>query len=158
MAEELAIPDAEAVETPKPKGKALKFVLLLLIVGGIAAGGWTIVRARAGKTQAPPEDKVVSVLHLDNFVVNLADTDSRSFLRIGIDLGLTHVVAGEKEAVPIAVVRDTIFSVLSVWKSEDLLTIEGKNKLKETLVQTLKDRAPELGVREVYFTEFLVQR
>jgi len=34
----------------------------------------------------------------------------------------------------------------------------GKAILKERLATALRERAPELGVREIYFTEFLVQR
>jgi flagellar basal body-associated protein FliL len=34
----------------------------------------------------------------------------------------------------------------------------GKASLKEELTKALRLHAPELGVREVYFTEFLVQR
>ena len=84
------------------------------------------------------------------------------FLRVGIDLGLERSVAGhgEKEAaaLPTARVRDVILQVLSTYHSADLLAPEGKLKLKQELVKSLQAAAPELGVREVYITDFLVQR
>jgi len=48
--------------------------------------------------------------------------------------------------------------VLTVCKAEPLLTPEGKQQLKRNLLEALNRENPELGVREIYFTEFLVQR
>jgi flagellar basal body-associated protein FliL len=55
-------------------------------------------------------------------------------------------------------VRDTILGVLARAQPDEVLSREGKEKLKQELLQGLRARAPELGVQEVYFTEFLVQR
>jgi flagellar FliL protein len=116
---------------------------------------------KPGKDSRAPEVK--AVLHLESFVVNLADPEENRFLRVGVDLGLENPLpakegkGGEGE-VPTARVRDSILSVLSTWRSDDLLAAEGKQKLKEALVRELRKRVPELGVKEVYFTDFLVQR
>lgn len=101
-----------------------------------------------------------STLHLETFVVNLADEDGRTFLRIGIDLGLAKAPGKEKEneVTPVALVRDTILSVLMARTSGELANPEGKEKLKSDLMRTLVQRAPELKVQEIYFTEFLLQR
>jgi flagellar basal body-associated protein FliL len=48
--------------------------------------------------------------------------------------------------------------VLTAGKADALLTQEGKTQLKKNLVEALNHNVPELGVRDVYFTEFLVQR
>jgi flagellar FliL protein len=107
-------------------------------------------------------EQVKSVLHLESFVVNLADPEDNRFLRVGIDLGLENPVAAKgkegESAVPVARIRDSILAVLSTWHSDALLAPEGKQKLKQELVHALNDRVPELGVREIYFTDFLVQR
>jgi flagellar FliL protein len=102
-------------------------------------------------------------MHLEPFVVNLADPDENRFLRVGIELGLENPLSakgdkGGEGAVPIARIRDCILTVLSTWRSDALLAPEGKQKLKDDLVHALRGRVPELGVREVYFTDFLVQR
>ena len=95
--------------------------------------------------------------------VNLADPEENRFLRVGIDLGLENPLfakgnkAGEGE-VPTARIRDCILTVLSTWHSDALLAPEGKQKLKDELVKALRARVPELGVREIYFNDFLVQR
>jgi flagellar protein FliL len=106
--------------------------------------------------------RVRGVVHLESFVVNVADPGENRFLRVGIDLGLENAFLtkegkGRKGDLPIARIRDCILSVLSTWHSEALLAPEGKQKLKDELLRALRDKVPELGVREVYFTDFLVQ-
>jgi flagellar FliL protein len=95
--------------------------------------------------------------------VNLADPEETHFLRVTIDLGVDRLPPGSSEekstaAVPVGRVRDAILSVLTVCKAEPLLTTEGKTQLKKNLVDVLQKQVPEMRVREVYFTEFLVQR
>jgi flagellar basal body-associated protein FliL len=55
-------------------------------------------------------------------------------------------------------IRDSILTVLSQCKSDELLQPEGKLKLKRDLINALNHDVPVLQAREVYFTEFLVQR
>ena len=114
---------------------------------------------RDGDTIHAADGQIVrSALHLDTFVLNLADTQQRSYLRVGIDLGLGLEPKHPAEGYPIARVRDTILSVLATGKADDLVTAQGKMQLKQNLLSALQERVPELQVREVYFTEFLIQR
>jgi flagellar FliL protein len=115
----------------------------------------------AGDNSLGAADK--GIVHLEPFVVNLADPEENRFLRVGIDLGLEKPLPGKEgkggEAdVPAARIRDCILYVLSTWRSDALLASDGKQKLKDEILHALKDRVPELGVKEVYFTDFLVQR
>jgi flagellar protein FliL len=128
----------------------------------------TAVNLACKKSSAAPDDagkdshasQIKGVLHLDSFVVNLADTEENRFLRVGIDLGLGIPLSGKEGegGVPIARIRDCILVVLSTWRSDALLAPEGKQKLKDELLLALQDRVPELGVKEIYLTDFLVQR
>jgi len=95
--------------------------------------------------------------------VNLADPEETHFLRVTMDLGVDRLPPGSNEekataSIPVGRVRDSILSVLTVCKADPLLTSEGKAQLKKSLVDILQKQVPELGAREVYFTEFLVQR
>jgi flagellar basal body-associated protein FliL len=121
-----------------------------------ALGGWFWTTHRA-EPVAGAATSVRSTLHLETFVLNLADPGQRSYLRVGIDLGLGREI-GKNENAPVAEVRDTILSVLSEARVDDLLTAKGKAKLKQDLLQALQQRVPELAVEDVYFTEFLIQR
>jgi flagellar FliL protein len=132
---------------------------LVLILGG--AGGWFYLhQGKTAQASAPPTEQLHNV-HLEGFTVNLADAEENHFLRITIDLGLGRVPKAAKEGeseIPIARVRDAILTVLTAGKAEVLITTEGKAQLKRDVLAALQKSAPELDVREVYFTEFLVQR
>ncbi len=160
--------DTEPNSVASSKGKSFLIVAAALLVAALGAGFWLFFRSskqdaeKDGKGAKTP--RVTTVLHLENFVVNLADPEENHFLRIGIDLGLDYQAQGEGGdeeeggGVPLARVRDTILGVLTTWRSQALLLPEGKEKLKQELVRALRQRVPKLGVREVYFTDFLVQR
>ena len=137
------------------KGRGLRVAILLLVLAGVGIWFWT---SRGAEAAPEPATKVRSTLHLETFVLNLADTDQRSYLRVGIDLGLSREAKRGEELAPVAEVRDTILSVLSEARVDDLLTAKGKAKLKEDLLQALQQRLPGLAVHDVYFTEFLIQR
>ena len=132
------------------------FAVALLGVAGLSVWYGTS-RRKTTPAQTSGAAAVRSTLHLETFVLNLADTDQKSYLRVGIDLGLSEEVKHGEEP-PVAPVRDTILGVLGEAKVDDLLTAAGKAKLKQDLLRALRDRVPQIGVEEVYFTEFLIQR
>jgi flagellar basal body-associated protein FliL len=103
------------------------------------------------------EGAAESTLVLETFVVNLAGSGQRAYLRVGITLGVARPLPHNPADVPIALVRDTILSVLATAQPENLLREEGKRQLKEELLKALQEREPQMAVQNVYFTEFLVQ-
>jgi flagellar protein FliL len=154
--------------TPKRSGRRA-FATGAVLALGIGTGvWWGFVRPRdvnsASQEQAAPAR---TVLPLESFTVNLADPEEGRFLRITLALGVDGQLptisrsenkAVETGAVSMATVRDSILTVLAQCKSDQLLTPEGKTKLKADLLDSLNREVPALGAREVYFTEFLVQR
>jgi len=151
----------EQAEQPKKKGRSKSLIVLLVLANLVAAGGFLFWRRSVDRRypHAPEPPKVKEVVHLEGFVVNLADRDNHAFLRVGIDIGeYGSKKSGGEGLNPIPVMRDTILSVVSAYKADDLLTTDGKTKLKHELVAALQQRVPEAQVAEVYFTEFLVQQ
>jgi flagellar FliL protein len=132
-----------------PRGLVFSVLTWLLLALLAACGSARKVEAGSGQ--------VNGTLHLETFVLNLADRDQRSYLRVGIDLGLSREIPRGENA-PVGQVRDTILGVLAQSRVDDLLTAPGKLKLKQDLLQALQQRIPRLEVEEVYFTEFLIQR
>lgn len=146
-------------------GKLRKGVMAGAVVLLVAACAvWFLFHhsSSTARQKVKAEPTVRAVLHLDSFVVNLADPEGDRFLRVGIDLGITrepeeHSRAGQTET-PLARTRDTVLMILTTRDATALLTPAGKANLKDDLIKALGERVPELGVREVYFTEFLLQR
>jgi flagellar protein FliL len=167
-AEESREESAEQPQDASSKKSSLRLFLMigaaLLLLAG--AGGFLFSRRAKAATPKPAEDppaeakvEIKSVLHLETFTVNMADPEQKTYLRIGIDLGMGSVPKGEgKASAPTALVRDTILEVLMAAKPDDVTSPEGKAQLKQRLLDALQQRAPELDVREIYFTEFLMQR
>jgi flagellar basal body-associated protein FliL len=158
------MPDVQpgAVLETSPKKKKNKQWLAVALVLGLAATG-TYIGFRPEPSTSASEGAVESTLVLETFVVNISGANlgasnptQRGFLRVGITLGLAHPLP-HAEAAPIALVRDTILSVLATAQPEDLLKVDGKRALKEELLKALQEHAPQLAVQNVYFTEFLVQ-
>jgi flagellar basal body-associated protein FliL len=137
--------------------RGLTYVFLSAL-GLAVCFGFASCRGGESATPADGVSAVKSTLHLDTFVLNVADPEQRAYLRVGIDLGLNREPKHGEEPVPVAAVRDTILGVLSQTKVDDLLTPAGKTKLKDDLLRALQQKTPKLGVEEVYFTEFLIQR
>jgi flagellar FliL protein len=170
MAQPTTSPAAET--PPKPKSKKLLFVLvgLVLLLAGSGATWFFLVhgksaQAAGGKTEKPEKKDPEFTVHLDSFTVNLDDQDESHFLRVTMELGLGHALkgdvgkeGGDNSAFPTAQTRDTILSILSACKANDLLTPEGKAALKQRLLAALQQKVPEIDAHNVYFTEFLVQR
>lgn len=150
------MPTAQKAEA-EPSSRIGVFLFLPAILL-LAVGAW-FWGARGAEPEAPngQSGQVKSTLHLESFVLNLADPGQRSYLRVGVDLRLKRQLA-KGEDPPLGPVRDTILSVLGQSQADDLVTAPGKAKLKEQLLRALRDRVPGLGVEEVYFTEFLIQR
>jgi flagellar FliL protein len=145
--------------------RVLWMVAALTLVAGSSWFGCkhSSQRADAAGKKGPSVPTVKGVMHLEGFVVNLADPEGSSFLRVGIDLGLENPLPskgenGEGAGASTARVRDAVLGVLTTWRSDALLAPDGKQKLKADLLHAFHDRVPELGVREIYFTDFLVQR
>ena len=146
----------EAKRAPVSALRTIAWAVAALVLVALAALFWNARHTDAGASSVP-EGEAKGTLHLETFVLNLADPAQRSYLRAGIDLGLGREIAHGEDP-PVARVRDTILGVLEQERVEDLTTAEGKRKLKADLLQALQQRVPDLKVEEVYFTEFLIQR
>lgn len=154
---------------PKKGGFLKKLILLLMalaIVGGGAAGGfwwWQGQSAHAESAEPLPPTEPNAVLPLEPFVVNLADQAGSRFLRVSLRL---LVVAprgqrdlkelGENEVV-MARLRSALLELLSTKTADELVTAEGKDQLKREIVAQAAGILHEVEVRDVLFSEFVVQ-
>ncbi len=153
----------------KPKKSIVPLLLITLLAlsaGGFGAWFFALRPSKASKPK-PKEaavgepTKIKSVLHIESFVVNLADVSDTAFLRVAVDIGLEKELKKEdtdKQPETMPRIRDTLLDVLSSYQSPELLAVDGKVKLRVHLLQALQARVPEVGIKEIYFTDFLVQR
>ena len=155
----------EGGESPlaKAKGPLLLYVggaLVVLAVFGAAA--WMLAPRFLGSTaSAPPEHRpeapVKATVPLGSVVVNLGPPESRRYLKVGIELGVTAVKEAKEIEEKKAQVLDLIITVLSTTPIETLGSGEGRTALKKTLLERLHTELKIEAVSGVYFTEFLIQ-
>jgi flagellar basal body-associated protein FliL len=145
----------EADRAPARKKSKLPMAVAAVVIASLGGAGIFFWMSSARSTSAAGSGAVAFTLPLETFVVNLSGTE-RGYLRVGIALGLSRAPSHKGE-LPVALARDTILSVLSAVKAEELTPPDSKDKLKSQILRALKERAPQLGVADVYFTEFLVQ-
>jgi flagellar basal body-associated protein FliL len=153
------MPTVTKVRSKAPPSSRTGIIFSAILVALLGLGAWFWIAYRSGPGVSAEGNRAVkSSLHLEPFVLNLADREPRSYLRVGIDLGLGRELGKGENASPVGPVRDAIVGVLAQSQVDALLTVKGKAKLKEDLLQALQERVPGLEVEEVYFTEFLIQR
>ncbi len=155
-------------------------VAVSVAVATLGVGGGVYYLARSGRLSSAGnvtrKAEVVAsatthVLVLEPLLVNLADADGSSYLRISLMLRVVDA-PDKKAAAPkeekgkdekgmneaVAPVRDTLLAVLGRQTSNGLLAADGKERLKTAMKVALAERNPDLKVADVYFTDFLVQR
>lgn len=170
-------PDAVAAKVPIVP-------LLLAVVAGVviatgSVGGVFYYLAHTGRlsmqggatqradTIAPT---MTHAMVLEPLLVNLADAGGSSYLRIALTLRIAEAdkkgtkAAGEKSKDDkgtddaVAAVRDTVLTVLGRQTAEELSTAGGKEHLKTELKAALTEHNSDLKVKDIFFTDFLVQR
>jgi flagellar FliL protein len=107
----------------------------------------------------PEDEDVKHVVEIPPFIVNLADTEQARYLRMTVSLGIGGEGGGSEkpEALFMTRVRNAMLAVLSEKTSEQLLTAEGKAKLRKELLSAARAASEEPEVKAIYITDFIIQ-
>jgi flagellar FliL protein len=162
MADQAATQAAPEPAKKKSKKGLLIGIVGLLVVGGGGAAYWftrpTAEAAEAGEAAEPEGESVVS---FEPFVVNLADAGGGRYLRVNVQLVLAGADAStevEEDAVMKVRLRSDVLALLTEQTSDALMTTEGKTKLKEAISERASHSIEPHKVRDVLFSDFIVQR
>ncbi len=167
----------EPRENEAAKTKGSKLWILIVVLGLIVTGDLAIralgyfksnrntesspttqAGAENQRSSAAKKGEIKSTLPLEPFLVNLADKEDVRFLKATLQLGLAEKAGEEaKDPVSIAAMRDAIISILSSKSSDQILTPEGKDKLREEIRARLSTVAPKMKIQEIFIVEFVVQ-
>lgn len=94
---------------------------------------------------------------MEIFTVNLLSESGRRYLKVEMNLELE----GEELALELEtkkpVLRDVIIRILSGKSLEEVSTIKGKETVKEEILSDLNARIKDGKIKNVYFTDFVVQ-
>ncbi len=162
----------------RPKGKR-SLVLLGLVVGLAASGGLIYLRATgADGAPAPVPDPGVGqhgpMIALEERVVNLQAGGAFRYAKIGVTVEVRpeaaafYELSGEERAAAdklalthyepmVPLLLDALGTTVSAMTSSELVTVEGRARLKLELVAEMREVLGEREVLNVYFTDLVMQ-
>lgn len=165
---------AEDAEQPK-KGKTVIIIVavvlvLLVVVGGALAflmlkGGEEEGGEKAHATKAADKkkgghgDDLVAgpMFPVDNIIVNLVSEGGARYAKFSVALELDAQELSPEMLAKKAIVTDIIISVVSSKTAEELMNVKGKEGVKNEIMEKVNERLKDGRVKNVYFTNFVVQ-
>ena len=100
------------------------------------------------------EEALGAIFPLETFVVNLS---GGSFIRIQLQLEFAERDIPQRFYSKLVPIRDAIITLLSARTSNDVSSVKGKEVLKAELKELVNDQLKREDVKQVYFTQFIVQ-
>lgn len=94
---------------------------------------------------------------LDPFTVNLLSESGRRYLKVELNLEIEGEELSPELDEKKPIFRDIIIRQLSSKSLEEISTAKGKDKLKGDIVGELNTRLKDGKIKNVYFTDFVVQ-
>ncbi|ANE32459.1 flagellar basal body-associated protein FliL [Campylobacter hyointestinalis] len=170
----------EVKEEVKKKGgnvlliAVIGILVFLLIIGGLVAfimlgssdENAAARQPQATTTQGPaPSPKQRSndffnigpMYPMDQFLVNLLSESGSRFLKTALNLELSEETLAPEIDKKKPLIRDIIIRTLSSKTYEDVSTAKGKERLKDELVTKINETLRDGYIKNVYFTDFIVQ-
>ena len=150
-------------------------VLVLAVVGGLAyvmLGDNNNIQQQSIPQQSQPQTqarkpsnvarssdltKIGPIYPLDQFIVNLLSEGGTKFLKTKMDIELSspELTAELDKKKPL--IRDIVIRTLSSKTFQEVSTNRGKEKLKDELVDKINAVLADGHVKNIFFTEFVVQ-
>lgn len=153
-----AVQNAATPKKKKKRGKLLLVVLILLAAAG-AAAAFTLSNPGGEKPDRKAEKPAVTkTMSFGSLVVNLADPPGSRYFRVAltleyVDSGTLETELKEKEHR----IRDGLVFLLRQKSSFDLKGPEVPETIREEILREINRHLEKGEIKEVYFTEFLIQ-
>ena len=148
-------------EKPDKKSSSKLIIIILLgliVVGGAAFGGMYLASNKGLTTTSGKVKPVTEITYsLDEFLVNLTDTDTKRYLKV-----LIYVGYGENSALATElekqkpVIRDLVIKTLRSKKTTDFDDSVVDN-IKKELIARINPVLTKGKIDHIYFNDLLVQ-
>ncbi|MGM0614019.1 MAG: flagellar basal body-associated protein FliL [Pseudomonadota bacterium] len=146
----------------------IMIILVLLSSGGAAAAIYMVMnQSDNGNGNDEQAQEAVAqrqspiFVEVEPFTVNLADDRASRLLYTGITLRVGNEESKTILEEHMPQVRSRLITVLSAMQASELTSSEGKELLSQRIINRLEvplaENQPPLELREVLFTEFIVQ-
>jgi flagellar FliL protein len=177
---------APAESAKKKSSKLLLIVLPLVLVIGGGAGAYLAgllpfgakkddaehadsSAEKAAETSAVDHSKPVvkgagkavkgagALRPLDPFIANLADEGGNRYLKATMQIEFSGQTVPESFDAHLPQIRDLILTLLSSRTFDQIRTPDGKQNLREDVIERINHALEQDAAKAVYFTEFIVQ-
>lgn len=153
------------------------------VPGYLPTGVLPAVASKDTETHEAPAAEEVKpgeglMVNMSTKIINLSDPSGRKYIRLTVVL--EFVPEPEPEAKPadshggettasevspqqttinarMPLMDDIVITILSTKSFDSLYTADGKEALRQEILEAIDHRLPELNILSVYFTEFVVQ-
>ncbi len=149
-------------------------ILIILIGGGLGAFLLLSGDEEEAQTQAPQQPQqqmqkqrssarstnlltIGPMYPMEQFVVNLLSESGSRFLKVSLDIELGNEELSPEMDKKKPAIRDIIIRTLSSKTFEEVSTMKGKERLKDEVVQKINEILADGQVRNIFFTDFVVQ-
>lgn len=153
------------------KKKLIIMILAVLLLGGGGVGGslyfMGMLGGGSGKaTEDKQEHKEVKKVPIyfafpQAFTVNFETDQGLRFLQVSVEIMTYDQSAVDALGTHMPVIKNNIILLLSNQTYDDLISVEGKKKIRQNMlaeIQAVMDKyEAESVVEEVYFTNFVMQ-
>lgn len=161
MAEEENAPPVE----PKKKSKMMLIISLALILLLGVGGGFFVYTTFMGSDdkaeELPKEGEDLNVVGemvtFGEFVVNLSDPKGKRYLKCKISVEVDSIEAMERVQKIEPKLRDIVIMLLTSLAFEEVMTPEGKIRIRDELLERFNQAARPDRMKNLYFSDFVVQ-
>ena len=152
--------------SPRKKSKMLFFIIFGLIVLLAGGGGFFAYTKFLAPQQnkdavaavpAQPQQIMGDLFALEPFVVNLSDPKGKRYLKVQVEVEMESPEAVGRATQATPKLRDMVIMMLTSLTFEDVMTPEGKIRIRDELLQRFNQVLRPDRVVNIYFTEFVVQ-
>jgi flagellar FliL protein len=171
MAEEDKKQAAENKEEPKRKKSPMTLIVLALVIVLVMGGGafaWKSgmlssvlggkhERKAAGAAKEDSKADIGPIYAMDPFIVNLNEPLGKRYLKVKVELEMDKESLKDEMDKRLPQFRDGILTLLSSKSYKDISDLSGKYQLRAEILGMVNGYLRTGKVKNVYFTEFIVQ-
>ncbi len=172
---------AEGAEQPKKSKTVIIIVAVVLVLVIVVGGALAFLMLKGGEEEAgadahggdahaaKPADKKKAAAHgaddltvgpmfaVDGLIINLMSEGGARYAKLSVALELDVQELAPEMLAKKAMVTDIIITVMSSKTAEELMNLKGKEGVKTEIMEKVNERLKDGRVKNVYFTNFVVQ-
>ncbi len=165
MAKEKEVQEKPAKSGSKNKIFLIGVPLLIVLIFAGAAGAYFLGVFSAGDSgtaeaaveNQEEDDRLGPLLEMDDFVVNIMHKDTARFLKVGVTLEAEDEESKAAIEGRMPQITDAVLLLVGNRRFDDIKDLQGKMQLKADLLARIKELSGRGEVRNLYFTDFVVQ-